>query len=92
MKWRTQLAVRTELEWNAKKLELGALYASIESLQTEFRNGEYCPDLLDEKILIVREKIRLILAGTKHIDQDNVGSQALEAKSENEFLGLYALH
>ncbi|MBV8274025.1 MAG: hypothetical protein JO170_02035 [Verrucomicrobia bacterium] len=34
-----QLAIRTELEWNAKKLELGALYASIESLQTEFWNG-----------------------------------------------------
>jgi len=89
-----QLATRTELEWNAKKLELGALNASIESLQTEFRNGEYCPDLLDEKILSVREKIRLILAGSKQIgaDQDSVGSQTLEAKPEIEFLGLYALH
>ena len=89
-----QLAIRTELEWNAKKLELGALYASIESLQTEFWNGEYWPDLLDEKILKVREKIRLILAGSKQIgaDEDNVGSQALAAKPEIEFLGLYALH
>ena len=89
-----QLASRTEVGWNAKQLKLGVLYASIESLQTEFRKGEYCPDLLNEKILIARGKIRLILAGSKQInaDQNNVGSQAQEAEPEVEFLGLYALH
>jgi hypothetical protein len=89
-----QLATRTEVEWNAKKLKLGALHTSIESLQTEFRNGGYYLDLLDEKILTVREKLRLILAGSKQIgaDQDNVGSPAQEAKPGVEFLGLYALH
>jgi len=86
------LASRTEVGWNAKQLKLGVLYASIESLQTEFRKGEYCPDLLNEKILIARGKIRLILTGSKQInaDQNNVGSQAQEAEPEVEFLGLYA--
>ena len=82
-----QLAGRTEVAWNARKLQLGVLCASIESLQTEFRNGEYCPDLLDEKIVTVREKIRLILAGSKEIgaDQNNVGSQAQEESRESNF-------
>jgi len=94
LKQRKHSSARTEVEWNARKLQLGALYTSIVSLQTEFRNGEYCPDWLDEKILTVREKIRLILAGSKHIgaDQNNVGSQAQEAEPGVEFLGLYALH
>ena len=56
-----QVSIRTEVGWNAKKLKLGALYTSIESLETEFRNGGYCPDLLDEEILTVREKIRLLV-------------------------------
>jgi hypothetical protein len=89
-----QLSNRTEIEWNAKKLELGALYTSIESLQTDFRNGGYCPDLLDEKILTVREKIRMLLGGSKQIgtDQNKVGNQVQEARPGVEFLGLYALH
>jgi hypothetical protein len=65
-----QFSLRTEVEWNAKKLKLAALYTSIESLETEFRNGGYSPDLLDEEILIVREKIRLILAGPRQIGTD----------------------
>ena len=89
-----QVSIRTEVEWNAKKLRLGTLYTSIESLETEFRNGGYCPDLLDEEILTVREKIRLILAGSRQIgvDQNNVGGQAREAQPGVEFVGLYALH
>ena len=77
-----QLSIRTEVEWNAKKLKLGALYTSIESLETEFRNGGYCPDLLDEEILTVREKIRLILARQRPIDadQNNVGDQTQGAQ------------
>jgi len=77
-----------------EEAETGALYTSIESLETEFRNGGYCPDLLDEKILIVREKIRLILAGPRQIgtDQNNVDGQAQEAQPGVEFVGLYALH
>jgi hypothetical protein len=89
-----QFSLRSEVEWNAKKLKLGALYTSIESLKTEFRNGGYCPDLLDEEILIVREKIRLILAGPRQIgtDQNDVDGQAQEALPGVEFVGLYALH
>jgi hypothetical protein len=84
-----QVSIRTEIEWNAKKLKLGALYTSIESLETEFRNGAYCPDLLDEEILTVREKIRLILAGSRQIgaDQNNVGGQAQGAQPGVEFVG-----
>ena len=63
-----QVSIRTEAAWNAKKLQLAALYISIESLETEFRNGGYCPDLLDEEIRTVREKIRLILARPRQID------------------------
>ena len=72
-----QVSIRTEVERNAKRLKLGALYTSIESLETEFRNGGYCPDLLDEEILTVRQKIRLILAGSRQIglDQNNVGGE-----------------
>lgn len=75
-----QFSMRTEVEWNAKELKRGALYTNIESLETEFRNGGYCPDLLDEKILSIRKKIRLILAGQKQIgaDQNTVGGQAPE--------------
>ena len=89
-----QFATLTEVESNAKKLKLGVLYTSIECLQTEFRNGGYCPDLLDEEILTVREKVRLILSGSKQIgaDQDYVGGQAQRAEPGAEFLGLYALH
>ena len=89
-----QLSIRTEVEWNAKKLKLGALYTSIESLEIEFRNGRYCPDLLDEEILTVREKIRLILVGPRPIDvdQNNVGDQAHGAQPVVKFVGLYALH
>lgn len=56
-----QVSIRTEVEWNAKKLRPGTLYSSIESLETEFRNGGYRPDLLDEEILTVREKLRLLV-------------------------------
>jgi hypothetical protein len=89
-----QVSIRTEVERNAKRLKLGAVYTSIESLETEFRNGGYCPDLLDEEILTVRQKIRLILAGSRHIgvDQNNVGGEAQEAQPGIEFVGLYALH
>jgi hypothetical protein len=89
-----QVSIRTEVEWNAKKLKLGALYTSIESLETEFRNGGYCPDLLDEEILTVREKIRLILARQRPIDadQNNVGDQTQGAQPGVEFVVLYALH
>jgi hypothetical protein len=90
-----QVSIRIEVEWNAKKLRLGALYISIESLKTEFRNGGYCPDLLDEEILTVREKIRQILIGPRQIGahQNNVGGQAQEAQAGVvEFVGLYALH
>jgi hypothetical protein len=89
-----QLSIRTEVEWNAKKLKLGALYTSIESLETEFRNGGYCPDLLDEEILTVREKIRLILVGPRQIGgaQNKVGDQAHGAQPGVKFVGLYALH
>ena len=88
-----QLSIGTEVEWNAKKLKLGSLYTSIESLETEFRHGGYCPDLLDEEIFTVREKIRLILAGPKQIgaDQNSLGGQAKEAEPGVEFVGLYAL-
>jgi hypothetical protein len=89
-----QVSIRTEVEWNAKKLKLGALYTSIESLEAEFRNGGYCPDLLDEEILTVREKIRLILARQRPIDadQNNVGDQTQGAQPGVEFVVLYALH
>jgi hypothetical protein len=89
-----QVSIRTEVEWNAKKLKLGALYTSIESLEAEFRNGGYCPDLLDEEILTVREKIRLILARQRPIDadQDNIGGQTQRAQPGVEFVVLYALH
>ena len=89
-----QFSLRTEVEWYVKMLKLRALCTSIESLETEFRNGGYCPDLLDEKILIVREKIRLILAGPRQIgtDQNNVDGQAQEAQPGVEFVGLNALH
>ena len=88
-----QVSVRSELERNAKRLKLGSLYTSIESLETEFRNGGYYPDLLNEEILTVRKKIRLILAGSRQIgvDQNNVGGQAQEAQPGIEFVGLYAL-
>jgi hypothetical protein len=88
-----QVSIRTEVEWNAKKLKLGALYTSIESLEAEFRNGGYCPDLLDEEILTVREKIRLILARQRPIDadQDNIGGQTQRAQPGVEFVVLYAL-
>jgi hypothetical protein len=65
-----QFSLRTEVESNAKKLKLGTLSSSIESLETEFRNGGYWPDLLDEEILIVREKIRLVLADPRQISTD----------------------
>jgi hypothetical protein len=89
-----QVSIRTEVEWNAKKLKLGALYTSIESLEAEFRNGGYCPDLLDEEILTVREKIRLILARQRPIDadQDNIGGQTQRAQPGVEFVVLYALY
>ena len=89
-----QLSIRTEVESNTKKLKLGALYTSLESLETEFRNGGYCPDLLDEEILTVREGIRLILASPRQIsaDQTNVGGQAQEVQPRLEFVGLYAPH
>jgi hypothetical protein len=89
-----RLSIRTEVELNARKLRLGALYTSIESLQTEFRNGGYCPDLLDQEILTVRQKLLLILAGSGQIgaDQDHLGSQAQESEAGVEFVGLYALH
>jgi hypothetical protein len=89
-----QVSIRTEVEWNAKKLKLGALYTSIESLEAEFRNGGYCPDLLDEEILTVREKIRLILARQRPIDadQDNIGEVTQGAQPGVEFVVLYALH
>ena len=89
-----QISNRTEVERNAKRLKLEALYISIESLETEFRNGGYYPDLLDEEILTVRERIRLILAGSRQfgVDQNNVGSETQEAQPGVEFVGLYALH
>ena len=90
----TQFSLRSEVEWNAKKLKLGSLYTSIESLETEFRNGGYCPDLLDEKILIVRKKIRLILADQSqiHTDQNDVGGQAQKGTARSRTVGLYGLH
>ena len=45
---------------NAKRLE--HVYNEIKRLETEFRCGEYYPDLLDEQIVIIREELRLILA------------------------------
>lgn len=45
-----------------KKLELEDVYSRIRRLEAEFRGGEYCPDLLDEQIVIVREDLQLILA------------------------------
>ena len=56
------MTISSQNNTDAKQLKLEALYTSIESLRTEFRNGGYCPDLLEEEILILREKIRLILA------------------------------
>jgi hypothetical protein len=90
----SQVSIRAEVERNAKRLKLGVLYTNIESLETEFRNGGYCHDLLDEEILTVREQIRLILARPRQIgvDQNNRGGQAQEAQPGVEFVGLYVLH
>ncbi len=42
--------------------KLEHVYSEIKGLETEFRWGRYYPDLLDERIFIIREELRLILA------------------------------
>lgn len=42
--------------------ELQRVYAKIKRLEAEFQRGRYYPDLLDERIVIIREELRLILA------------------------------
>jgi hypothetical protein len=43
--------------------ELERVSYDIKGLEAAFRCGRYYPDLLDERIVITREKLRLILAG-----------------------------
>jgi hypothetical protein len=46
-------------ESNAKKLE--CIYSEIKRLEAEFWCARYYPDLLDEQIAVIGEKLRLIL-------------------------------
>jgi hypothetical protein len=57
-----ELLMRGGAESKLKKLELEDAYTKLNRLETEFRRGEYYPDLLDEQIVLVREDLRLILA------------------------------
>jgi hypothetical protein len=43
--------------------QLERVSCDIKGLEAAFRCGRYYPDLLDERIVITREKLRLILAG-----------------------------
>ena len=66
-----ELLMRGGEKSKLKKLELEDAYTKLNRLETEFRRGEYYPDLLDEQIVLVREDLRLILAdpGQTGIDQ-----------------------
>ena len=57
-----ELLMRGGAHSKLKELKLEDVYTRIRRLETEFRGGEYYPDLLDEQIVIVREDLRLILA------------------------------
>jgi len=46
----------------SKLKELDQVFTDIKRLEAEFRRGRYYPDLLDEQIVIAREKLRLIAA------------------------------
>jgi hypothetical protein len=67
-----ELLMQTGAQSKVKKLELEDVFTRIKSLETEFQRGGYYPDLLDEQIFIIREKIRLILADPSRtpIDQE----------------------
>ncbi|HEY2422995.1 MAG TPA: hypothetical protein VGH55_02765 [Chthoniobacterales bacterium] len=56
--------METELSSAAgsKLKKLDEIYTDIKHLEAEFRSGRYYADLLDEQIVIVREKLRLIVA------------------------------
>ena len=58
-----ELSMRGGADSKLKKVELEDVYTRIERLETEFQRGGYHPDLFDEQIVIVREDLRLILAG-----------------------------
>jgi len=57
-----ELLMRGGADSKLKKLELEDVYTRIERLETEFHRGGYYPDLLDEQIVIAREKLRQVLA------------------------------
>ena len=56
----TKLSTRSVAGSTLKKLE--HVYSEMKRLEAEFRCGKYYPDLLDEQIVIIRQKLRLILA------------------------------
>jgi hypothetical protein len=56
----SELSMRSVAGWKLKKLD--QVYTDMKHLEAEFRRGSYYPDLLDEQIVIAREKLRLIAA------------------------------
>ena len=56
----SELTTRSVAE--SKLKELDQVFTDIKGLEAEFRRGRYYPDLLDEQIVIAREKLRLIAA------------------------------
>jgi hypothetical protein len=56
----TKLSTRSVAGSTLKKLE--HVFSEMKRLEAEFRCWKYYPDLLDEQIVIIREKLQLILA------------------------------
>jgi len=54
----------------SKLKELDHAFTDIKRLEAEFRGGRYYPDLLDEQIVIAREKLRLIAADAREATPD----------------------
>ena len=64
----SELTTRSVAE--SKLKELDQAFTDIKRLEAEFRRGRYYPDLLDEQIVIAREKLRLIAADAREATPD----------------------
>jgi hypothetical protein len=58
-----QLSMRTGVESKHKKRQ--DVHAKVKYSETRFRRGKYYPDLLDEQVVILRERLRLIMTGLR---------------------------